>query len=105
MQEKYHVVHVNVGDVKVVEFHLDTDQIEHLLQCGRRAALDGAPPAPPSSSSMTIQTLVHHVCYQVALKVKTMPERELPPRAAQPPAEFSNHLGVQADEVRQEEDD
>ena len=126
---KYATIDVNVGNVKTVEFHLDAEQIDHLLQCGRqavRAAAGGGgrdrekenlstlPARDPSLVRTSVRTMLQHVCYQVALRARASPAaapghaaaavaHPHPHHAPAPaPAHFSHPLGVQADQVGQQ---
>ena len=127
----YHTIDVNVGNIKTVEFHLDAEQIENLLQCGRQAVLiadssvqdqdrETEKPSTLPSAHTSVRAMLQHVCYQVALRARTL-QSVAPIHAAAPaapaaphpgphahhphaPAHFPHPLGVQADQVGQQHD-
>ena len=110
----YATIDVDVGNVKTVEFHLDEEQIEHLLQCGHQAVRaaaaaarakegGGASPActdPPDGPLQphtpavrtSVRAMLQHVCYQVALRARALPAAApVPAGAAAPHAHAHAH--------------
>ena len=116
---KYATIDVNVGNVKTVEFHINADQIEHLLQCGHQAVrdLDRDEEVPRPSAAAgdagpaSIQAIVQHVCYQVALRTRGLapagPDGATHVARSRQgaPAHDAHPLRLDADQVRQQDNE